>query len=429
MASCTRPSLLVVLPGRAGRAPVLERLKCVAEINVLVPSSDLEHSQWAKTLVGEDHWIEWTGTTASIDEALSAVQAWSAAGGAAHHIDAVMTYDDFATEICSHLCACLGVPGTPLETTRMLRDKTQFRKRCSEVGVPAVRNTTILTDEDVETVLRDDTMCYPAVLKPVKGGGSWYVCKVNNAAELQQTWERLSAGMSQGAFPHEIREAGFTLEEYFSGHEVDVDGWARDGKLEFCVVSDNRPAIEPHFLEVGGIYPSQLPPPAVAILEQLTAQVVEAFPGIHSCFHFEAKINVDTLEVMPIEFNARVGGAECPASVEAVTGYYLPCEAARLAFNIPCTASEKLHKVVASTNLHRHDSGVLTECSDKEVDAAATKLVTCCLFSAGLPRPHVPNNGSMSCLGWMAAGGDTIEEAEGNLHMAINQARITVVPH
>jgi len=154
--------------------------------------------------------------------------------------------------------------------------------------------------------------------------------------------------------------------------------------------------------------------------------VVEAFPGVHSCFHFEAKINMETLEVMPIEFNARVGGAECPASVEAVTGYYLPTVAACLALNLPASAGTKTHDVVASTNLHRFETGILTECSDS-IDMNALKVVTKTLFNNGLPRAFVPNNGSMSCLGWIATGGDSAEEAELNLQGAISQTKITIV--
>jgi len=420
-------TLLVVLPGAPGRLPVLKRLQQTSNICVLVPSSDLQRSGWAKSVVGDGSWIEWTGTTKDIDNAINSVKAWLSEPGYARRIDGVMTYDDFGTELCSSLCEHFRLTGTPVSTTRMLRDKVEFRKHCAKLGLPAARHWTIISDEDVQALLDDDQVCWPAVLKPVKGGGSWHVRKICSAAELQQTWDELSRGMRQGSFPLEIKTAGFTLEEYFSGHEVDVDGWARDGKVEFCVVSTNRPALEPYFLELGGIYPSQLPAEAITVLKELTTKVVSAFPGIHTCFHFEAKINEQTLEVMPIEFNARPGGAECPASVEAVTGYYLPAVAAFLALDRPVPKGRKQYEVVASTNLHKFESGVLMECSDEHVDATLTKLVTSVLHTGGVGKPHVPNNGSMSCLGWLATGGDTVEEAEQNLQMAISQTRITVM--
>merc|ERR1719215_2179122 len=218
---------------------------------------------------------------------------------------------------------------------------------------------------------------------------------------------------------------GFLLEEYFGGQEVDVDGWARKGKVEFQMVSDNRPAIEPHFLEMGGVYPSQLPKELVTKLEDLTRGVVEAFPGFHGAFHFEAKVDIKTCEVMPIELNTRCGGAECPACVRAVTGYYLPEVAARLALDLPVEPKVSQYPVVASINLHRFEQGVITECSKAGLNSKECEVLACELW--GVPgKQHQPNVGSISCLGWMAAGGSTAEEAERNLRKAESQLRITI---
>ena len=107
------------------------------------------------------------------------------------------------------------------------------------------------------------------------------ISKVDSPAELRDVWMQLSTKMRQGPCPQEIQDAGFTVEEYFEGAEVDIDGSARNGKLEVCLVADNHPALEPHFLEVGGTYPSQLPAKAVTAIEKLTAEVVLAFPGVH----------------------------------------------------------------------------------------------------------------------------------------------------
>jgi len=422
-----KQTLLVVLPGASGRKPVLQRLQAFAHICVLVPSSD-KRSDWARELVGEDLWIEWEGTAAAFDVAHAAIQAWLAAASG-RCINGIMTYDEFGVELCARLGEHLGVPCTPLETIQAFRDKARFRERCSAAGLPAVRHARLRAQDDVQSICAsgNDSFRFPCVLKPVKGAGSWHISRVDSAEELQAVSARLRQELQGNSFPQEIREAGFVLEEYFAGHEVDVDGWARDGKIEYMVISDNRPAVEPHFLEMGGVYPSQLPPPALQALEELTKQVVAAFPGIHTCFHFEAKINVETLEAMPIEFNARCGGAECPASIEAITGYYLPEVAARLALGLAVPRASPKHAVVASTNLHIFEQGVVSECSDEAVDAEACRLV-CSVLLAAPGKLHVPNNGSMSCLGWVAAGGRDAKEAELHLQKAVGQLRLRVTP-
>jgi len=403
-------------------------LCCSARICVLVPSADLQRSSWARDIVGDDSWIEWEGSGSSAEDAWQALQAWlQRSPGSA--VNGVMTYDEFGVELASFLGERLGVSSTPLEHVRCFRDKSLFRERCRTAGVPCVGFAQIRTPEDVDRVLASDVprIRFPCVLKPVKGAGSWHVMKIHHRDELRETFVRLYEEMRGGAFPQDVRDGGFVLEEYFGGHEVDIDGWACNGEVGFSLVSDNRPALEPHFLEMGGIYPSQLPIAAVNALELLTKQVVAAFPGMHSCFHFEAKVNPETFEVMPIELNARCGGAECPASVEAVSGYYLPEVAARLALGLDVLPRSPKYGAVASTNIHIFEAGVVTECSDSELDAAACNLVTCVLTGC-VGQPHVPNSGSLSCLGWLAAGGADAADAERHLQEALSQVRIAVSP-
>mmetsp|Transcript_105055 Transcript_105055/g.295861 ORF Transcript_105055/g.295861 Transcript_105055/m.295861 type:complete len:442 (-) Transcript_105055:151-1476(-) len=429
MVASASPVLLLFLPGAAGRRIVLERLQTLARVCVLVPTSDLDRCAWAKAIVGKDYWIECSGATSDNEAAWAAVQEWLNRGMVSRHIDAVMTYDDFGLELCSFVGERLGVPCTPLSELLDLRNKSRFRERTAAAGLPTVRHATLFTESDVEDLLAAGAAPwrFPSVLKPSKGAGSWHVCKVDDADALRRIFSKFSLEMRKGSFPESVRNAGFVLEEYFGGEEVDVDGWARDGKVEFCMVSDNRPALEPNFLELGGVYPSQLSAPAVEKLEQLTREVVASFRGIHGCFHFEAKIDPQTLEMVPIEFNARCGGAECPLCVEAVSGYFLPEVAACIALGLPVPSAKPLHSVVSSSNIHLSEQGILAELCDC-IEAKDTKLVANVMLDKGVGQRYVPNNGSLSCLGWVATGGDTLEEAERNLQTALGQVRITLVP-
>lgn len=401
----------------------MKRLQQFTRLCLVVPSADASRSAWARSVVDEDSWIQWEGTHADADAATLAVDKWREESQLQIH--GVMTYDEFAVELVSAIGEKLGLPCTPLEHVRAFRNKDVFREKCRVAGVPAAGYARIRTQADLESALSGH-MRFPCVLKPAKGAGSWHIMKVDSADEVRTIFVSLQEQMDAGTFPKDICEAGFILEEYFEGDEVDVDGWACNGRLEFFVVNDNRPAIEPYFVELGGFYPSQLKPEAVAALENLTRQVVAAFPGMHTCFHFEAKINSKSLEVMPIELNSRCGGAECPACVEAISGYYLPEVAARLACGLEVTPREQKYKVVASTNVHVWDVGTVKECTDVDVDVEATKLVTSVLTGT-LGARHTPGLGSRSCLGWMACGGADAEEAECNLQKAVAQARITVV--
>ena len=77
----------------------------------------------------------------------------------------------------------------------------------------------------------------------------------------------------------------FQAPENWINRRPQIISYARACHFEmgFCVVADNRPAVEPYFLEVGGIYPSQLPAPAVAALEKLTKQARWSRDHTSSC--------------------------------------------------------------------------------------------------------------------------------------------------
>jgi hypothetical protein len=41
------------------------------------------------------------------------------------------------------------------------------------------------------------------------------------------------------------------VEEYISGHEIDIDIILQNNKVKFISISDNTPPIEPYFFEKG----------------------------------------------------------------------------------------------------------------------------------------------------------------------------------
>jgi biotin carboxylase len=417
------PLLLVVFPGRESRRPVLMELQRSARIGMLVSTDQLRHSAWAREMVSADCWIETPGV--GHGETWEAVSEWSERTG--NKPAGVMCYDEFGVELAAMLCERLGVPGTPLETVRAVRSKHAFRQRCLEHGIRAPRHALLCSEEDLEDFIREDRFNFPCVIKPCKGAGSWHIRRVESLTDLRECWHQLSKDLNGSCFPNDVQTAGFLCEEYIGGTEVDVDGWAQNGEPAFMQVADNNPAIEPYFLEVGGVYPSQLPETSIAAIRQLTSDVLKAFPGVHGCFHFEAK--VDGSVAYPIELNLRTGGAECPASVAAVSGYYLPEVAARLALNQMPVIRETVvqHNCVASANIHIDSEGVIAECDDNDLDWVGNKVVTCVLLKDSVGKMHKPNNGSQSCLGWIAAGGRDLQEAQSNLKAAEAQLRIGVV--
>eukprot|EP00929_Paragymnodinium_shiwhaense_P077052 TRINITY_DN3965_c0_g1_i4.p1 TRINITY_DN3965_c0_g1~~TRINITY_DN3965_c0_g1_i4.p1 ORF type:complete len:437 (-),score=83.12 TRINITY_DN3965_c0_g1_i4:78-1388(-) len=424
-----KSSLLLVLPGRAGRKEVLNRITCdVGPVTVLVPSHLAEYSAWARNLV--NGWIEFESSETPSERyegAWKAISAWLEDPGFGS-LSGCMTYDEWGLELCAYLCGPerLNLPFTPLSTVSQIRDKACFRQACRDAGVPAPRFVRAQTFEDLRVALQDGEWQYPLILKPSKGAGSYYCHKARDQEDCLAAFERMDTRFrEEGRTPKEDVEAGWLCEEFFEGAEVDVDGWARNGAVEWMLVSDNRPCLEPSCGELGGIYPSQLPRDLIGKLEQLTRDVVSALPGMHSAFHFEALVNTETGRVMPIECNMRVGGAECPTCVEAVTGISLPLAAADLALGRPMRQhGEPRVAVVASTNEMKTTPGLIMACDLGKAGSDADYIGAAFY---GVPGSrYSPFDGSRSTLCWLAAGGDTAEEAEKNLNRCVSLCNIVL---
>ncbi|CAL1161518.1 unnamed protein product [Cladocopium goreaui] len=339
-----------------------------------------------------------------------------------------------------------------LESGRWVRNKFHFREACRQArkfSKPALASCGFAQlplrqrppeGEEfanlVEGFLKDELLValekewrYPLILKPARGAGSYYCRKVESKDELLEIFDALDERFrSEKKTPQDDVSAGWILEEWFSGLEVDVDGWAKDGDVEWMLVSDNKAVLSHACCETGGVYPSQLPKDLVELLRELTRKVVLACPGLHSAFHFEALINPESKEVMPIELNLRLGGAECPCGVEAVTGIFLPLAAACLAlgqpFPWPVHCAPKV-KVAASTNEYASHAGIVEACEGSEELYADPDFLGAAFFGTQ-GATYEPMRGSMSCLCWICAGGGDASEAAENLQRCISLCKLKV---
>lgn len=428
--------LLVVLPGSASRAPALHRLVDAFDfVAVLVHRKNDIRSNGPMPRVSE--WIEFGCSDGDNDPtgeqtqqlAMQAVSEWCDTSGA--EVSGCMALDEWGIEICAYLCdpKNLNLPCTPLETVLLARDKCSFRQVCAAAGLPAVRHMRVQSRAELASALRDGPCWrYPLILKPARGAGSCAVRKVHSERELLAEMAVLDRALGQAPLPCSDAAGAWVCEEFFAGCEVDVDGWACDGRVEFMLASDNKPCKEGSCCETGGIYPSQLPPELVTKLENLTRAVVAALPGLHTVFHFEALVNRESGEVMPIEMNLRVGGCECPESVAAISGHYLPLVAADLALGQPVRPpSQPTAAVVATTNVHLDVPGIIKVLEEsKDLNRDADLLDGVIHGSAG--RPYVPGQGSLSCLAWYAAKGPSASEAQENLQRLLSKLIIEIEP-
>ncbi|KAL6763425.1 ATP-grasp domain-containing protein [Haematococcus lacustris] len=358
-------TLLLFLTGAVGRRRLLARMQATGA-RIVVYSSESHSQHWASSYVDPGNYIQ--GSPCSLPAALAAIQTWAsnASSSALHHrssmdlkhqpcvqrLDGVVCYDEYGLSVASQLAAALELPFTPPGQVAILRNKTLFRQACMEAGLPHPRFMRVpgpawdaQCDAQLEQLLLQG-LRYPVVVKPAATAGSYCVTCAHNRAQLveavDQFWARLPAylaRMGHGA-DSECSTSGMIVEELLAGSEVDVDCIVQDGQLLFACVSDNHPPGGEAFVETGGRCPSTLPPPAQAQLLLLTRDVVAMFPGLSGVMHFEAMYS--DKGPVPIELNARIGGAETPVQVMAAWGVDLAHAALRIAAGLPPVLPHKL---------------------------------------------------------------------------------------
>ena len=261
-----RDILLIPYPGGTGRVAMLQRLireMPHREFAVLVPQELSHRYGWTREEVGSDNFLCYDGAPSGepIERALDVVMQWSKVG----RIAGILCYDEYGLELSARLCRSLGLVGTSPELLRVLRDKHAFRRACAVAGMRTVQHMPCNL-EAVEAIASGAREWpFPSILKPRSGAGSECTLKVDSAADLRAAWASACAkmGVAQpGAAPNgaglvgtvewstfdeRIKRMGFVLEEFFEGIEIDVDGWASCGRVDFALVAENRGAHAPHY--------------------------------------------------------------------------------------------------------------------------------------------------------------------------------------
>jgi biotin carboxylase len=227
--------------------------------------------------------------------------------------DAVITFHEFATRLTARLAKALGCNGHPYSAVNL--DKFDVRERCQHAGLPSPRFALINAAADLEQAAA--VVGFPAVLKPVKGGGSCDVFRVTSMDDLLTKYHRIveqreptlvETGFNSGLTDvgQHVWQHGFTmvLEEYLEGDEYDIDCLLSYGTLVYASVTEEKP--QPDMIETGARLPATCPPPQEAQLIQMAQDTLKALGYIDGLFHVEAKYTANGPRL--IEVNPRLGG-------------------------------------------------------------------------------------------------------------------------
>ena len=299
--------LLIVHTRNLSRRPHLQTARSYVPRIALLQ----DRPTWERTFADEILDVD----TCNLSDCVSAAQALHRR----EPVEAVVTFVEHSVLTAAVLADSIGVRGIGPETALLARDKYQMRLAMSAAGVPCPRFSLATTLADALQI--GTSFGYPLVLKPVIGGGSQFVRRVDNPGELATHFHTIKRGSWQTyeydplcePARYAYRDA-VLIESYVAGGEVSVESVVVNGHTIVLAIHDKPlPMIGPCFDEIYYATPSRLPLRVIRRIGELTARVHESV-GIHDGpSHSEFRIAGD--EPVALEVGARIGGGGIYTSV------------------------------------------------------------------------------------------------------------------
>ncbi|GGU01340.1 MULTISPECIES: ATP-grasp domain-containing protein [Streptomyces] len=216
--------------------------------------------------------------------------------------DAVLTYSERMVRKTAELAAALGLSSHTPDVAATVTDKVRQRQVLRDAGVDKVRSHPLCSPQDWPRAY--DAVGLPAIIKPVRGGGSRDTYAVTNAAEAEDLLPRL--------FQASAPDAEYTVEELLQGvpsapygDYVSVESVCTPQGVRHLAVTGKFPLLEP-FREVGSYWPSHLPAAVLEEVTELTTRALDALGVRFGLTHTELKLTPDGPRI--IEVNGRLSG-------------------------------------------------------------------------------------------------------------------------
>jgi hypothetical protein len=212
----------------------------------------------------------------------------------AGRIDRIIALSEYDLPKAAFLRSTLGVPGVTAEQAVLFTDKVAMKHAVTAAGLRAPRYQECKAMTDIVGFAAQQS--YPLILKPIVGAASRGVHAVLSRTALVQLL-------------HSIDIADYQCEEYIAGTVLHVDGIVHRGEIGYLVAS--------RYINNCLAYNSGVPLGSVFIddealtarIRSFTQRVLTTLGLSDGAYHLELILS-ETDELVFLELNARVGGAE-----------------------------------------------------------------------------------------------------------------------
>ncbi|MEU9214519.1 ATP-grasp domain-containing protein [Streptomyces sp. NPDC048415] len=221
-----------------------------------------------------------------------------------HGVGAVLTANEYLTELAALVCADLGLPGNDPRLAHAARDKAAMATVLTAVGIRIPCTWLVRDDTELHGALSDAAVGFPCVIKPVSGAGSVGVTVVTSPADAAMAAD--AARAARGRYGDEAK-AGILVQAYAAGDEYSVESVTQDAVTTHLAVTRKVVTGGARRVETGHSLPIRLPPATEAAVRQEVDAVIRAVGIRHGASHTEVVVDADG-RCTVIEIAARLGG-------------------------------------------------------------------------------------------------------------------------
>lgn len=352
------------------------------------------------------------------DRALAEIAAYARRCG----VGAVLTVNEYLTELAAHLCAELGVPGNDPGAARAARDKAAMAEAFAAAGVRAPYTVLVQDDAELRAAPADPRVGFPCVVKPLSGAGSAGVTVVSGPAGAAAAADaaRAVVGMyGSGGDP------GVLVQAYAAGTEYSIESLTQDGTTTHLAVTRKQVTGGASRVETGHSLPVDLPPAIEAAVYQEVGAAIGAVGIRHGASHTEVIVAADG-QCMVIEIGARLAAGQIGVLIQHALGVDVWAALLDVALGRPATLAPTARGYATVRFLTSPHAGRLTSLSGLPTVGPGVPFVRRRAEIGG--TVHEPGANTHR-LGSFVVTGPDAAEVEERADALLRQVRIDVEPH
>lgn len=348
-----KPTILVIHTENASRRKHFEKARRYDARLVLIKKNPKWEAQWVDAVYD----VDTTSIAATVAAVLDIAKK--------EKIDGVVTLVEHSVPSAAAAAAALGLPFVSETTANLARNKYEMRRAYQRAGIKTPNLALAATLDEGLAFAKSNG--YPLVLKPLIGGGSMFVRRVNNEGEMREWFEYIRRGAWEGFDYDPLYRQGkaeykgaILLEEYVHGGEISVESVVVGGKTHVLAICDKPlPMFGPFFEEEYFYTPSRLSP-------EYQAKIVEQCDQAHRALGIEMGATHNefrTTEQGPVilETAARMGGGPIYRVVLFSTGVDMVDAVMDLSLGKTPDLTPRHHKIIGSRDFFAEKQGRVVE--------------------------------------------------------------------